>query len=372
MLRSQVLRFWSGYYARPLIISKKDRGRCCCDFSQRQRPSTLRSSRRNFSTFSIVGNDLVTWDVQPLMAAPLSSSSSSSGTTEADTTTTTNKFVGTLTLNSPSNLNALTVELGRAFESVVRQVGHDLQQNRARKHTTAQGHPPVDVVVLQGAGDVAFSAGGDLEWLQSLRHNTVHENADAMGQFYHSFLCLRRYIPVPVIAALHGPAMGAGAGLALACDLRTAAPRLKILGLHFTQLGIHTGMGASHYLPQAIQAGSAIINEILLAGKILSGQECYQLGLVNRLDDDAKGAAYQLAAEVVGHAHPLAVRTVLQTLRRNQDVGLELALQREAWAQAACYAREDWGEGVRAVAEKRPPVFDPYHPHDPPLPASKE
>ena len=299
------------------------------------RPRRIFSS----STTTAVSNDLVTWDVQPLDPK----------------NTATEKFVGTLTLQSPTNLNALTVEMGRAFESVVRQVGHDLRNNRNSKQQ-------VDVVVLQGAGDVAFSAGGDLEWLQSLRHNTVHENADLMLQFYNSFLCLRKHIPVPVIAALHGPAMGAGAGLALACDMRTAAPRSKILGLHFTRLGIHTGMGASHYLPQqAVSAGSAVTNEILLAGKILSGQECYQLGLVNRLEDDAKGAAYRLAAEVVGHTHPLAVRMLLQTLRRNQDVGLELALQREALAQACCYARDDWGEGVRAVAEKRHPVFDPYH-----------
>mgnify|MGYP000190435129 CR=1 FL=1 len=101
----------------------------------------------------------------------------------------------------------------------------------------------VGLVIGNQAGGMpgAFSAGGDLRWLRSLRDNSVHANADLMRQFYQSFLCLRRELPVPVIAALHGPAMGAGAGLALACDLRTAAPRDKILGLHFSRLGIHTG-----------------------------------------------------------------------------------------------------------------------------------
>jgi len=293
------------------------------------------SSTRVFSSSSTSpsNSDLVGWDVQPLPG-----------------TTNSSRHVGTLTLQSEANLNALTVELGQAFQSTVREISHEIT-------TGAQN---VDVVVLQGAGDVAFSAGGDLQWLQSLRHNSVHQNTDLMLQFYNSFLCIRQ-VPVPVICALSGAAMGAGAGLALACDLRTAAPRSTILGLHFSRLGIHTGMGASHFLPQAIHAGNAITNEILLAGKILSGQECLDLGLVNRLDEDAKGAAHQLALEITTNQHPVAVRSMLQTIRKRQDAGLEQALQREASAQAACYARDDWGEGVRAIAEKRDPVFGPYH-----------
>lgn len=164
-----------------------------------------------------------------------------------------------------------------------------------------------------------------------------------------------------MIAAVHGPAMGAGAGLALACDLRTTSAKSKILGLHFSRLGIHAGMGGSHYLPQVISAGSGIVNEILLTGRILSGQECYDLGLANRLCDDAKGAAYELAETIAVGQHPVAVRTLVQTLRQQQDVGLEQALQREALAQAVCYSREDWGEGVNAIAAKRDPTFDPYH-----------
>lgn len=260
------------------------------------------------------------------------------------------RFIGTLTLQSESTLNALTVEMGREFQHLVSSIAHDI--------TT--GAQQVDAVVLMGAGDAAFSAGGDLSWLRSLRDNTVHANADLMLQFYKSFLCLRS-IPVPVIAALHGPAMGAGAGLALACDLRTATPHPKLLGLHFSRLGIHTGMGSSHYLPHVIAAGSGMVNEILLMGRILSGDECYRLGLVNRLADDAKQAAMDLAVAIAMDPHPVAVRTLVQTLRQQQDEGLEQALQREAMAQAICYSRADWGEGIEAIASKRNPSFDPYH-----------
>jgi enoyl-CoA hydratase len=289
----------------------------------------------------------VGWDVQPAILENRLHKPEDVG---RDSNIQNHRFIGTLTLQSESTLNALTVEMGREFQSLVSTVAHDI--------TT--GQQQVDAVVLVGAGDTAFSAGGDLSWLRSLRENTVHANADLMLQFYKSFLCIRS-IPVPVIAALHGPAMGAGAGLALACDLRTAAPHPKLLGLHFSRLGIHTGMGSSHYLPQVLAAGSGMVNEILLMGRILSGDECYRLGLVNRLADDAKQAATDLAVAIALDPHPVAVRTLVQTLRQQQDQGLEQALQREAMAQAICYSRADWGEGIEAIAAKRSPSFDPYH-----------
>jgi enoyl-CoA hydratase len=154
-----------------------------------------------------------------------------------------------------------------------------------------------------------FSAGGNLDWLRSLRNNSVHHNADLMLQFYHSFLCIRD-VPVPVIAAMQGPAMGAGAGLALACCMRTAAQKDKILGFNFSTLGIHSGMGGTHLLGKVLGSG-AIMSEILYTGKVLSGKELLELKLVNRLSDDAKSDAYELA-ELVAKQHPVAVRTMLK------------------------------------------------------------
>ena len=261
--------------------------------------------------------------------------------------------IGTITLQSPRQYNALTLDMGNEFSALITQITRDL----------TLGCQNINAIVLQGMGDDAFSAGGNTDWLHSLKDNSVHANADLMIQLYHKFLCIRK-VPVPVVAALHGPAIGAGAGLALACDLRTAAPKPNILGLNFTRLGIHSGMGCSHLLLRALGGGpSAIMNEILLTGKVLSGREAMDLGLVNRLRDDAKAAAYELAREITTAQHPVAVRTMLQTLRQRQDEGLERALQREAFAQAVCYSRGDWGEGVAAAVEKRDPVFDDYHKH---------
>lgn len=114
----------------------------------------------------------------------------------------------------------------------------------------------------------------------------------------------------------------------------------------------------------ALGGPSAKLNEILLTGKILSGQEAFELGLVNRLVDtgeDAKASAHDLATTIADQTHPVAVRTMLQTIRQRQDSGLEAALQREALAQAVCYSRRDWGEGVHAVEDRRPPQFHGYH-----------
>lgn len=257
--------------------------------------------------------------------------------------------IGTITLQADKTYNALTVEMGYEFSDLCRRITHDL--------TTGGQH--VHALILTGQGNDAFSAGGNFEWLRSLKNNSVHQNADLMLNFYNSFLCIRK-IPVPVIAAIQGPAIGAGAGLALACDLRTAAPKKAILGFNFSKLGIHSGMGGTHLLENALGGPSAIINEILFTGKILSGQECLDHGLVNRLSEHPQQDAYELALEI-SKQHPVAVRTILQTIRVRQDYGLEQALQREAFAQAVCYGRQDWGEGVNAVAEKRDPSFDPYH-----------
>jgi len=226
--------------------------------------------------------------------------------------------------------------------------------HRLREELTL-GKVECGAVVLEGAGNQAFSAGGNYDWLRSLGRNSVHENADLMLHFYRSFLCIRD-LPVPTVAALEGPAIGAGAGLALACDMRTAANKKRILGFNFARLGIHSGMGGSHLLGNALgRGGSGIMTEILLTGKILSGRESFDLGLVNRVVDDAVGgdegrggakvAAYELASKV-SKRHAVAVRTMTMTLRQQQNVGLEQALHREALAQALCYRRNDWGEGV--------------------------
>lgn len=292
-----------------------------------------------------------------LLRRPFSSSNiANSSTSLVSWTVSEDGKVGTIELHSKATFNALTVEMGRDFRSLIQKLEIDF-------------HSDCDIraIVLQGEGDKAFSAGGNLEWLQSLSHNPVHINVDLMLQFYSSFLCLREKLPVPVVAALNGPAMGAGACLALACDLRVATndDETPVLGFPFAKLGIPSGMGGL-YLLQHSGMSTAKANEILMLGQSLTGPEADHLGLINRLvsKDEVKSAALKLADEIATK-HPVAIRSMIRSCRLEQDlhmgIGLSEALNRDAHAQAMCYARQDWGQGLQAAARKEEATFDSYH-----------
>ena len=143
--------------------------------------------------------------------------------------------IGVITLADQARLNALTEPMGDAFSRLV----DSIQANR-------QG---VAAIVLRGEGR-AFSAGGDLDFLRARRADSPESNVTMMLAFYRRFLAVRR-LPVPVVAAINGPAIGAGLCLALACDVRVAAASAQ-LGVTFTKLGLHPGMGATHFLPRIV------------------------------------------------------------------------------------------------------------------------
>ena len=177
--------------------------------------------------------------------------------------------VVTLTFNDPSHLNAMTQAMGEAFATCV---------------TELAGDPSLRAVVLTGAGR-AFSAGGDLTMIESRAAAGAANGPrgrgairDGMRSFYKLFLAVRE-IPCPTIAAVNGAAIGAGLCVALACDVRIASSEAK-LGLNFTQLGLHPGMGATWTLPRLV--GGARAAEILFSSRIFTGAEAATIGLVNR------------------------------------------------------------------------------------------
>lgn len=135
--------------------------------------------------------------------------------------------VGFIILNSPSTYNSLTVEMGEQFESLI----HGLSKQLNEESSSIRN---LNAVILKGANH-NFSSGGDLTWLRNLRHNPVHINADRMYSFYKSFLSIRS-LPVPTIAHIEGYAIGAGACLAIATDLRVMDENAKI-GFNFVKLG---------------------------------------------------------------------------------------------------------------------------------------
>jgi enoyl-CoA hydratase/carnithine racemase len=249
--------------------------------------------------------------------------------------------VALITLHNPLKFNALTEamgdELGASFSSLERQVS---------------------AVVLTGAG-AAFSAGGDLDFLRARARATPVDNVTTMVAFYKRFLLPLRHCPVPVVCAVNGAAVGAGACLASAADARIVAAGAKV-GWTFTSgVAIHPGMGATFYLPKLV--GPAAAADLLLGGQLVSGSRAAALGWGEGAVDAGAcvDRAVALATQWAAGA-PVAVRATVATLRAAADAGLDAALQREAEAQAACYTGPDFVEGVESVAGKRKAAWKEY------------
>ena len=254
--------------------------------------------------------------------------------------------VVTLTFNDPSRLNAMTQAMGESFRAAIADLTAD---------------PSLRGVILTGAGR-AFSAGGDLAMIEARAAQGAEHGPrgrgqirDGMRSFYQLFLSVRD-LPCPVIAAINGAAIGAGLCVALACDVRIAASEAR-LGLNFTQLGLHPGMGATWTLPRLV--GPARAAEILFSSRVLSGSEAAEIGLVSRAvaPSEVLPAARALAAEFAAAA-PLAVRGVKRALRRSAEASLEDQLSFEAQEQAACFESQDVHEGLAAARERRTAKFE--------------
>ena len=242
-----------------------------------------------------------------------------------------------LTLDLPDIRNAMTDELTAAWGSTVEGL---------------RGDRTVRCVVVTGAGK-AFCSGGDLGWLHAGGAG-VDALRDKMLPFYRTWLTLRS-LDVPSIAAVNGAAVGAGAALALSCDIRYAGAAAKFT-VPFGQLGMHAGMATTYTLTEVV--GVAAARELLLTGRVVGADEMLRLGLCSAVYDDAALLPSVLEqAAAVASAAPIAARLHKEALRDGGHASFERALQWEAVAQPVTMATEDLLEGLRAKAEKRPAVF---------------
>ena len=179
------------------------------------------------------------------------------------------------------------------------------------------------------------------------------ENSD-IGPFYEA--ALRLYgVSIPLVAAVHGPAVGAGFGLALACDLRVICPE-TFMATNFVRLGIHPGFGISLVLPELLGAAKAA--DILLTGRRISGSECFEMGLANRLvaQDQVRPTAMALATEIASAA-PLAVQSTRKTLRGDLAARVRSRLAHERQTQNWLATTSDAEEGIAAMLAKCDPEF---------------
>lgn len=246
--------------------------------------------------------------------------------------------VAVVTLDNPGQRNAMSAEMTTAWATTMEELRQD---------------PEVRVVVVTGAGS-AFCSGGDPRWIAGEPEAPVHRLRARMLAFYRSWLSVRR-LEVPTIAAINGPAVGAGLCLALACDIRYAAASAR-MSVPFVQLGMHAGMGATYTLPQTV--GLAHARDLLLTGRMVGADEAFRIGLVSEVspDETFRQTVLDRAAQVAGTA-PIASELTTVALRGGGHRDLDTALEWEALAQPVTLATDDLHEGIEASRERRPPRF---------------
>ncbi len=244
--------------------------------------------------------------------------------------------VATLTLDRPEALNALTVPVKVAL----RQAFESLSADRA-----------VRAVILTGAGR-AFCAGQDLA--EREQPDAAPLEAEVRDR-YNPIIRAIRSMGQPVMAAVNGVAAGAGASLALACDLRICAEEARFV-LAFGRIGLVPDSGATWFLPRIV--GPAKAAELALVGDQVDATEALRLGLVSHVvPADRLLVEARALAERIAEGAPLAMALTKEALQRSATITLDEALEGEAKLQGIAGASRDHAEGLAAFREKRPPRF---------------
>ena len=247
-----------------------------------------------------------------------------------------NPPIRTITLNRPERRNAMTQEMQTELIGALEETA--LSENR--------------VLILTGAGE-AFCSGLDLSELQGMKDKTAAEPRNDAERLGRLFLTLYE-LPLPAIAAVHGPAIAGGTGLATICDFTLATPGSKF-GFTEARIGFVPAL-VSAFL--ALQLGDKRSRDLLLTGRLFDAAEAYQIGLVNEVV--AHG-------ELMTRAQALAEMLIANSPHSLSATKRLLAAQNRAWFDAAIIAalsanaesREtaDFREGIAAFLEKRKPVW---------------
>ncbi len=242
-----------------------------------------------------------------------------------------------LVLNRPEKRNALNRELIEALGAALR---------------AAAGDAAVRCVVLRGEGTM-FSSGMDTAALGALAAD--HERAREFREDVLAVWNLCEEMAKPTIAQIHGGCIGGAVELVLACDLRVMAAE-AVIGIVETRVGLIPDVGGCSRLPAVVGVGRA--KELIMTAKLIDGTEAERIGLVNRVAPAAEldSATDLLASELLACA-PLAVGLAKGVIDAAARPALTATLEREIEIQEICVQTEDFAEGLRAVAEKRPPHF---------------
>ncbi len=249
--------------------------------------------------------------------------------------------VAVLTLNRPTVLNSFNEALLQSLTSALRDAERDAG---------------VGAVVITGAGR-AFCAGQDLQSRREIfeRGEVPHLGA-GLRERYKPMIMRIRTIEKPVIAALNGVAAGAGCGLALACDMRTAAEGASLIQ-SFSRVGLALDSGSSFFLPRIVGLGRAF--EIAFTGDPVPAAEAERIGLVNHVysTEELMPRTMELADRLARGA-TRALGLIKRDINRALSVDVEMALDYESYQQETAGQTGDFREGVMAFVEKRTPSFE--------------
>ena len=206
-------------------------------------------------------------------------------------------------------------------------------------------------LIITGRNNI-FSSGGNLEMLKSFAEKSIPENRERMFRFYNFFLSVTT-LPFPVIGAINGSAIGAGFALALACDIRVFAREGKY-SFNFVKLGIHPGMGSSFLAKELF--GLDMAKTLLFMADTWNGDMAYEKGICYDTvpGEEVLKRANELAISIC-ESSPIALRLLKKNLYDQEK--LADALRTEAEAQSMNFISEDFRETIRAIEEKRKPIF---------------
>ena len=245
--------------------------------------------------------------------------------------------IATVTLHNPTKLNAVNAAMWRGLSAAMAHIA---------------GDDSVRCVIVRGAGENAFAAGGDIEEFRNVRatvDDALHYHEDLVASALNAI----RDCAVPTVAAIRGACVGGGLEIAGCCDIRIAGESARF-GAPINRLGFSMYPGEMAGLLALV--GPAVVLEILLEGRILDAREALQKGLLTRVvDDERVFEEAAVSAERIRAGAPLVARWHKQWVRRlTTGVPLSEDEKRRAFD---FLATEDYREGLAAFSEKRTPVF---------------
>ena len=244
--------------------------------------------------------------------------------------------IAVVTFNRPKALNALNNALLEEFSRALDDIAQD------------EG---IRVLILTGSGEKAFVAGADISELAT--YDALR--AKNFSQLGHSIIGRLQQLPIPVIAAVNGFALGGGSEMALACDFVYASEN-AMFGLPEINLGLIPGFGGTQRLPRLIGKNRA--KELIFTGKMIPAAEAQDYGLVNRVcPPDNLMEEVTKTAQTIAAKGRVSLRAAKQAINQGTDADLATGCGIEIDNFALCFASEDAAEGTRAFLEKRKPEF---------------